>query len=124
MSIHRVMVGRAGVESSSSPVLMTNHDTAARRKSATIVKLPVKSLPPLDDYTRACARLIWATFPAPSQRAVCSRAATETRLASSDTFDRILSGKTQRIDSYLMQAVKMLAHMRGVSIPPELAVRS
>ena len=117
-----VMVGLSGA-ASVAPVLMAQHGTARRSNVAAIVKLPVKALPSVGDYAKACARLIWATFPASSQRAACQRAARETGLASADTFDRILSGETQRIDSYLMQAVKTLAHMRGVAIPPELAVR-
>ena len=109
---------------SASPVLMTDHSAEPCRNSAAIIiRLPRAALPPIDDYAKACARLIWATFPGQSQRAVCSRAEMETRLASSDTFDRILSGKTQRIDSYLMRAVMAIAHARGVAIPPELAVR-
>ena len=97
---------------------------SARMTSPASIHLPGTALPRLPDYCKACARLICATFPATSQHAICDRAERETRLASSDTFDRIISGKTERIDGHLMQCVPTIAAARGVAIPAELAVRS
>lgn len=117
-----VMVGQSGV-ASGSPVLMHDNGTANHRISAPIVRFPVAKLPPVKDYARACANLIAATFPARSQSAIGKRAAMELPFASADTFERILAGDTQRIDSYLMRAVMQVAHFRNVPVPPELAVR-
>lgn len=92
-------------------------------KVAAIYTFPKAKLPRLDDTHRACADLVWRTFPAPSQRAVCYRAAAETGAASPDTFARILNGETRHIDFHLMQCVQIIAASRGVAIPPALAVR-
>ncbi len=91
-------------------------------KSGKIYAFPKSKLPPLPDYARACAALIWATFPAPSQHGVCVAASMATG-ASPNTFDRILSGATKKPDGYLMQCVQIIAASRGVAIPPALAIR-
>lgn len=120
----RSMVGLSASVALVAPLLPVNHDMIARGKTAAIVKLGKTPFPPLPDFQRACADLIWRTFPAASQRAVCDRAERETGLASSDTFDRLLSGRTGKPDAYLMHCVMGLAAARGVAIPPELAVRT
>lgn len=117
------MVVRSGGASRSSLSGSVNHDSEKCSKSAAIFTFPKEKLPPILDYNRACADLIAATFPASSRRGVCQRAATETRLASADTFNRILSGDTGRVDAYLMRAVMHFAADRKIAIPPALAVR-
>ena len=112
------------VAASASPLLpSTNVNAEARGKVAAIYTFPKAKLPRLGDTHRACAELVWRTFPAASQRAVCYRAAAETGAASPDTFARILNGETRHIDFHLMQCVQIIAAARGVAIPPALAVR-
>lgn len=119
------MVGLADLGgASASPVSHTEMVNAEPcSKTAAIVAFPKIKLPPLCDVSRECARLIWSTFPAASQRAVCQRAARETGAGSADTFHRIISGETKRPDFYVMQCVQIVAASRGVAIPPALAVR-
>lgn len=82
------------------------------RKSADIVSFHATIVPALvDDFARSCAKLIWATFPARSQNAVCIAAAHATG-ASPDTFERILSGSTKRIDASLILALLALHQAR------------
>lgn len=111
------------VASSSTPYPMADNATLTSRKTAEKLTFPKTKLPPLGNYARACADLIWATFPGPSMNAVCDRAARETGAASADTFARILGGATKHPDGYLMQCVQIIAASRGVAIPPALAVR-
>lgn len=107
----------------SPPSLPLKHATSGIRKTAEILPFGREKLPPLPDYARACAALIWATFHANSLNAVCDRAARETGAGCPDTFARILSGATKKPDGYLMQCVKIIAVSRGVAIPPDLTVR-
>lgn len=107
----------------STPSVSVNHDTNGIRSSAQKLTFPKTKLPPLPDYARACADLIWRTFPASSLHAVCERAARETGAGCTDTFARILGGYTKRPDGYLMQCVMIVAASRGVAIPPALTVR-
>jgi hypothetical protein len=61
----------------------------------------------VDDFGRACARLVEMTFGGPSRNAVCEAAARATG-ASVDTFERILAGRTKHPDPRLMFAVLAL----------------
>ena len=117
------MVGRSVAALRFSCPLPATFNADTSRKSAEIAAFPKSKLPPVSDYARACAALIWNTFPAPSQHGVCARAARETGIAAADTFDRIVSGKTAHIDGYLMRCVMVIAAARGIRIPAELAVR-
>lgn len=107
----------------SAPVVHDQHATGPIRKYAEFARFPKTKLPPLPDYARACADLIWQTFPGPSQHAVCERAARETGAGCVDTFARILGGATKHPDGYLMQCVQIIAASRGVAIPAALAIR-
>lgn len=107
---------------SSPPVALADHAPVTTRKSAEIVRLPVAKMPPRQAYLSAFARLVWATYPAASQWGVCERAARETCAGSPDTWERIISAKTQKPDAYLVDTVKRDAHQRGVKIPVELMV--
>lgn len=63
--------------------------------SAAIARFPRERLPPqVEDFGRACARLIRATFPGRSQYATCLAAAKATGVGP-DTIDRILGGHTK-----------------------------
>ena len=108
---------------SGTPSVSVNHDTNGICSSAEKLTFPKTKLPPLPDYARACADLIWRTFPGPSLHAVCERAARETGAGCTDTFARILGGYTKRPDGYLMQCVMIVAASRGVTVPAALAVR-
>ncbi len=90
--------------------------------SAEIVRFPAAKMPTREAYLRAFARLVWATFPASSQWGVCERAARETRAGSPDTWERIISAKTQKPDAYLVDTVKRRALELGIAIPAELAL--
>lgn len=107
---------------SQSPSFPT-HTAQPSRRTAPISRFPRTKLPPVADYARACAALIWATFPASSQNAVCERAERELCIASADTFARILSGHTKSPAGHLMQCVMVVAASRGVKIPDALVVR-
>lgn len=117
------MVGRSVVACGVTPVLQADAATVPSRKSAEIVSLPKAKLPPVDGYLRACADLLWRTFPASSANGVCDRAEAETGVASSDTFHRILAGQTKKPDGYVMHVVLHFAHARGVNIPAAFAIR-
>lgn len=116
----RGMVGRSDV-ASVAPVLPDQHGAKPCRKSAE--KFPKAKFPPLDDYNRACASLIWATFNDKSMNRVCENAAKETGLGSPDTFYRILDSYRGKIDSRLMHRVQVIAASKNIPIPPALAVR-
>lgn len=119
-----MMVARAtSVSSRPSPSVSVNHAANGIRNVAEKLTFPKTKLPPLPDYARACADLIWRTFPGPSLHAVCERAARETGAGCVDTFARILGGNTKRPDGYIMQCVLIIAASRGVAIPAALAVR-
>ena len=107
----------------SSPYSPDEDATQPRRKYAENASFPKTKLPPLPDYARACADLIWRTFPGPSLNAVCDRAERETGAASSDTFARIVGGHTKKPDGHLMKCVEIIAASRGVDIPAALTVR-
>jgi hypothetical protein len=117
------MVGRSVAASCVAPVLQGDTAPAPSRKSAEIVHIGRTFLPPMDDYLRACADLLWRTFPAPSANAVCDRAEAETGIASADTYHRILSGQTKKPDGYVIHVLLHFAHARGVKIPAALAIR-
>jgi len=117
-----IMVGQS-VSASLSPSADQKVNAKAYGKTAVIYSFPRVPFPKVEDFARECAALIWATLRAPSQRAVCQRAAQETGAASPDTFDRILSGETKRPDFYLMRCVMAIAASRGVAIPPALVIR-
>ena len=122
MNRARVMVG-SGLKASLAPVVNgVDHATVAGGRTAEIVRLPVVTMPPRRAYLTAFARLVWATYPAASQWGVCERAARETRAGSPDTWERIITAKTQKPDAYLVDSVKRDAHQRGVKIPAELMV--
>lgn len=118
-----LMVGRSVAASGVTPVLQADTAAGSSRKSAEIVRLSKAKLPPVDDYLRACADLLWRTFPASSANAVCDRAEAETGVASADTFSRILSGQTKKPDGYVMHVVLHFASARGVKIPAAVAIR-
>ena len=76
--------------------------TPAPRKSAEIATFPKAKLPgSVDDFSRSCARLLWATFPGRSQNAVCEEAARWLGV-SPDTVDRILGQRTKHPDPRIM----------------------
>jgi hypothetical protein len=110
----------------SSPAQSVYHDADHAPdlvgKSAQIARLPVIKMPPRQAYLTAFARLVWATYPASSQWGVCERAARETMAGSPDTWERIITAKTQKPDAYLVDSVKRAAYLRGVKIPAELMV--
>lgn len=84
-------------------------------------KLPAQ----VDDFCRACAKLIWATFPGRSQWDVCLQAAMHLG-TSPDTIERILAGKTKHPDPRLMFAVLPIYQAkfgRGFEIGGGLEVR-
>lgn len=91
-------------------------------KSAQIYSYPKEKLPAVEDYRRACADLIWATFREKSLNAVCDRAEQETG-QDADKFCRILTGETKQPAGYLMKCVERIAAGRSVPIPAALAVR-
>ena len=111
-----------GFYPSHPPSLPRHHATATAGKSAQIARYPGAKFPPLVDFRKACADLIWATFRDTSHNAVCERAERETG-EDADKFSRILSGETRKPDAYLMQCVMIIAAARGVAVPPALAVR-
>ena len=114
------MVARAAYRSPT--VNSVNHNPDELRISAEIVQLPVAPKPSRQEYLRAFAQLVWATYPAASQSGVCERAARETRAGSPDTWDRIINQKTQKPDAYLVDSVKRDAFVRKVKIPKALMV--
>ena len=87
------------------PESLTKVNADAPRKVAEIVpfprRLPARLPEGVDVYSRAVARLIAATFPAPSQHQSCLLAARALGV-SPDTVDRILSARTARVDSALL----------------------
>lgn len=117
------MMAGLSVAASHPPSLHVKDGMEPRRNVAAIYAFPKTKLPRVDDVHRAAADLVWRTFPAASQRAVCARAAAETGAGCPDTFARILNGQTRHIDFHLMQCVQIIAAARGVAIPPALAVR-
>lgn len=87
----------------------------------TRAKLPAQ----VDDFGRACAKMIWATFPGRSQWDVCLQAAMHLG-TSPDTVERILQGKTKHPDPRLMFAVLPIyqaKHKRGFDIGGGLEIR-
>lgn len=96
------------------------------RNSAEIAVFPKPKLPAqVDDFGRACAKLIWATFPGRSQWDVCLQAAMHLG-TSPDTIERILAGKTKHPDPRLMFAVLPIYQAkfgRGFEIGGGLEVR-
>jgi hypothetical protein len=101
-----------------APVPLSEAIIEKPRKSAEIAKFPKAKLPAaLQDFSRVCAQMILATFPARSQHAVCVSAAHATG-ASPDTFERILSGATKHPDARLMFTVLAIHQMRtGTAMP-------
>lgn len=64
------------------------------------------------EFEALAADLVRKTFPANSVHAMAERAERETGIASSDTFERILTGKTKRIDARLLFVVLAIYHGR------------
>ena len=85
-----------------APSTIPNANPALFRKSAVIASFPKAKLPDaVEDFGKACARLIWMTFPARSQNAVCEEAAWWLQ-TSPDTIDRILGQRTKHPDPRIM----------------------
>ena len=87
----------------------------------TRAKLPAQ----VEDFGRACAKMIWVTFPGRSQWDVCLQAAMHLG-TSPDTVERILSGKTKHPDPRLMFAVLPIYQAkfgRGFDIGGGLEIR-
>jgi len=99
------MVARSRLASSRLPILVNDQiGTASPRKSADIVTFPKTKLPALvEDFGKAAARLIWATFDGRSQYAVCLAAA-QALGTSPDTIERLLNGVTKAPDARMMFA--------------------
>ena len=74
------------------------------RTVAAIATFPKAKLPAaVEDFSRSCAKLIWATFPGRSQNAVCE-AASHALGVSPDTIERVLGGRTKHPDPRVMFA--------------------
>ena len=85
-----------------SGAALTKVNASPLRTSAEIATFPKKKLPDtVEDFGKACARLIEATFGGASRNAICEAAAAHTG-ASPDTFERILGGRTKHPDTRLM----------------------
>jgi hypothetical protein len=90
---------------SAAPVASAETVTAKRpRTVASIATFPKAKLPAaVEDFGRSCAKLLWATFPARSQNAVCEAASLSLGV-SPDTIARILNGDTKHPDPRVMFA--------------------
>lgn len=64
------------------------------------------------EFEALAADLVRKAFPATSVHAMAERAERETGIASSDTFERILTRKTKRIDARLIFVVLAIYHGR------------
>ena len=106
--------------------LRVHHAPEPLGKAAEILTFPKAKLPAqVEDFGKACAKMIWATFPGRSQWDVCQQAAMHLG-TSPDTIERILSGKTKHPDPRLMFAVLPIyqaKHGRGFDIGAGLEVR-
>ena len=86
----------------SPPCTIPNDSAGLFRKSAAIARFPKAKLPDsVDDFGKACARLIEMTFPGRSQNAICEKAA-QALQTSPDTIDRILGKRTKHPDPRIM----------------------
>lgn len=96
------------------------------RKVAEIAQFPKAKLPDAaEDFGKASAAMIWATFPGRSQWDVALQAAHHLG-TSPDTIDRVLGGKTKHPDPRLMFAILAVfqsKHGTGFSIGAGLEVR-
>ena len=88
-----------------SPSLPDEGSAHTPRRSAEIARFTRAKLPSVvEDFGKACARLVSITFPGPSRNAICE-AASQATGASPDTFERIIGGVTKHPDPRLMFAV-------------------
>ena len=117
------MVALSHRSSASSSSVLTKVNAHPLGKTAQIIPYGKIKFPPLEDYRRACAALIWSTFRAASHNAVCDNAERETGL-DAEKFSRILSGHTQKPDGYLMFIVVGIAACKRVAIPDALIIRA
>lgn len=116
------MVGHRQSSSDPSVRSLTNVNAEPSRRSAENYRFTKSKFPPVDDYVRACGKLVWDTFPGDSVNAKADEAE-KTGLASADTFARIMTKGTKRVDGRLMNCVLRLAVDRGIRIPDPLAIR-
>ena len=84
---------------------------AAVRNSAEIVRLPSPARSEIADFGDCAASLVWASFPGDSANAKALAASQWARReglhACRDTFARILTHQTHRIDAQLLFALLM-----------------
>ena len=122
---HSLMVATSQ-SSSCSPSLPADYALVPYRTSAEIVEPDFPQafrMPP--DMGRIYARMIEATFPAPSRHAVCVKAA-QALGTSVDTIERMVAGMTVRADARLiLQCLVIYQHRRKVpfQIAPGLAAK-